>query len=76
MNGKDQILQENQQKKKALNDMAAHQKAMFALQVDQELKKQEAAADHDMNKKNLVTYSFSESYKLFNGPNNRFRISF
>merc|ERR1712137_992080 len=50
-NGKDQILQENQQKKKALNDMAAHQKAMFALQVDQELKKQEAAADHDMNKK-------------------------
>jgi len=31
--------------------MAAHQKAMFALQVDQELKKQEAAADHDMNKK-------------------------
>lgn len=51
MNGKDQILQENQQKKKALNDMAAHQKAMFALQVDQELKKQEAAADHDMNKK-------------------------
>merc|ERR1712137_290813 len=50
-NGKDQILQENQQKKKALNDMAAHQKAMFALQVDQELKKQEATADHDMNKK-------------------------
>jgi len=49
--GRDQIIQENQHKKKALNDMSAHQKAMFALQVDQELKKQEAFADHEMNRK-------------------------
>lgn len=49
--GREQIIRENQQKKKALNDMSEHQKAMYVLQVDQELKKQEALADHEMNKK-------------------------
>lgn len=51
--GKDAIMQENAGKKKMLNDAAAQQKAMFILQVDQALKKDEMLADQEMNVKIL-----------------------
>lgn len=51
--GKDAIMQENAGKKKMLNDAAAQQKAMFILQVDQALKKDEMLADQEMNVKML-----------------------
>jgi len=47
------IMQEAQAKKKMVNDAAAQQKAMFILQVDQELKKQEMLSDQEMNTKIL-----------------------
>jgi len=50
-NGQNQIIAENAQKKKALNDAAAHQKSMYILQVDQEVKKQEMMLDQEMAKK-------------------------
>jgi hypothetical protein len=51
--GKDAIAQENVGRKKMLNDAAAQQKAMFILQVDQALKKDEMLADQEMNMKML-----------------------
>lgn len=51
--GKDAIVQENAGRKKMLNDAAAQQKAMFILQVDQALKKDEMLADQEMNVKML-----------------------
>jgi len=51
--GKDAIMQENAGKKKMLNDAASQQKAMFILQVDQAVKKDEMLADQEMNVKIL-----------------------
>jgi len=49
--GRQQIIAENAQKRKALLDAAAHQKSMYMLQIDQEVKKQEMMLDQEMAKK-------------------------
>jgi len=51
--GKQAIMQENAGRKKLMNDAASQQKAMFILQVDQALKKDEMLSDQEMNVKIL-----------------------
>jgi len=51
--GKQAIMAENAGKKKAMNDAAAQQKAMFILQVDQAVKKDEMIIDQEMSVKIL-----------------------
>jgi len=51
--GKQAIMAENAGRKKAMNDAAAQQKAMFVLQVDQAVKKDEMLIDQEMSVKIL-----------------------
>lgn len=62
--GKDAIAQENVGRKKMLNDAAAQQKAMFILQVDQALKKDEMLADQEMNVKMLELEKAAHEQRL------------
>lgn len=62
--GKDAIAQENAGRKKMLNDAAAQQKAMFILQVDQALKKDEMLADQEMNVKMLELEKAAHEQRL------------
>merc|ERR1719174_1637127 len=57
-------MQENAGKKKMLNDAAAQQKAMFILQVDQALKKDEMLADQEMNVKMLELEKAAHEQRL------------
>merc|ERR1711998_480642 len=62
--GKDAIAQENAGRKKMMSDTAAQQKAMFILQVDQALKKDEMLADQEMNVKILELEKAAHEQRL------------
>jgi len=62
--GKQAIMAENAGKKKAMNDAAAQQKAMFILQVDQAVKKDEMLIDQEMSVKVLELEKAAHEQRL------------
>jgi len=62
--GKQAIMAENAGKKKAMNDAAAQQKAMFILQVDQAVKKDEMLIDQEMSVKKLELEKAAHEQRL------------
>merc|ERR1719446_282534 len=62
--GKQAIMAENAGKKKAMNDAAAQQKAMFILQVDQAVKKDEMLIDQEMSVKILELEKAAHEQRL------------